>query len=135
VAEPEAAVTDTHALVFHAAGTGKLGPRAAAFFDRCERRAAILYVPTIVIWECSLLARVSRINLRRTVRAFFDDLFSNPAYQPIDVTPQQVYLADELRFNRDPFDAIICATARSVDLPLITRDADIRGSGVVKVIW
>jgi PIN domain nuclease of toxin-antitoxin system len=135
VAEPDAAVTDTHALVFHAAATGKLGPRAAAFFDRCERRAAILYVPTIVIWECSLLARVSRINLRRTVRAFFDDLFSNPAYQPIDITPQQIYLADELRFNRDPFDAIICATARSVDLPLITRDADIRGSGVVKVIW
>jgi PIN domain nuclease of toxin-antitoxin system len=128
-------VTDTHALIFHAAGTGKLGPRAAAFFDRCERRAAILYVPTIVIWECSLLARVSRINLRRTVRAFFDDLFSNPAYQPVDITPQQIYLADELRFNRDPFDALICATARTVDLPLITRDADIRGSGVVKVIW
>lgn len=135
MAEPEAAVTDTHALVFHAAGTGKLGPRAAAFFDRCERRAAILYVPTIVIWECSLLARVSRINLRRTVRAFFDDLFSNPSYQPIDVTPQQIYLADELRFNRDPFDALICATARTMDLPLITRDADIRGSGAVKVIW
>ena len=128
-------MTDTHALIFHAAGTGKLGPRAAAFFDRCERRAAILYVPTIVIWECSLLARVSRINLRRTVRAFFDDLFSNPAYQPIDITPQQIYLADELRFNRDPFDALICATARTVDLPLITRDADIRGSGAVKVIW
>jgi len=128
-------VTDTHALIFHAAGTGKLGPRAAAFFDRCERRAAILYVPTIVIWECSLLARVSRINLRRTVHAFFDDLFSNPAYQPIDITPQQIYLADELRFNRDPFDALICATARTVELPLITRDADIRGSGVVKVIW
>ena len=135
MSEPEAAVTDTHALVFHAAGTGRLGPRAAAFFDRCERRAAILYVPTVVIWECSLLARVSRINLRRTVRAFFDDLFSNPAYQPIDVTPQQIYLADELRFNRDPFDALICATARTVDLPLITRDGDIRGSGVVKVIW
>jgi PIN domain nuclease of toxin-antitoxin system len=135
VPEPEAAVTDTHALIFHAAGTGKLGPRAAAFFDRCERRAAILYVPTIVIWECSLLARVSRINLRRTVRAFFEDLFSNPAYQPIDITPQQIYLADELRFNRDPFDALICATARTVELPLITRDADIRGSGVVKVIW
>ena len=128
-------MTDTHALIFHAAGTRKLGPRAAAFFDRCERRAAILYVPTIVIWECSLLARVSRINLRRTVRAFFDDLFSNPAYQPVDITPQQIYLADELRFNRDPFDALICATARTVDLPLITRDADIRRSGVVKVIW
>jgi len=135
VAEPEAAVTDTHALVFHAAGTRRLGPRAAAFFDRCERRAAILYVPTIVIWECSLLARVSRINLRRTVRAFFDDLFSNPSYQPIDTTPAQIFLADEMRFNRDPFDALICAAARTVDLPLITRDAEIRASGTVKVIW
>jgi PIN domain nuclease of toxin-antitoxin system len=135
VADPQAAVTDTHAIIFHAAGGGKLGPKAAAFYNRCERREAILYVPGVVIWECSLLARVARINLRRTVRAFFDDLFSNPSYQPLDVTPEQSYLADELRFNRDPFDALICAAARTIDLPLITRDADIRGSGVVRVIW
>jgi len=135
VAEPQAAVTDTHALVFHAAGGGRLGPRAAAFFARCEQQQAILYVPVAVVWECSLLARVARINLRRTVRAFFEDLFSNPAYQPIDVTPEQVFLADELRFNRDPFDALICAAARTVDLPLITRDTEIRASGAVMVIW
>ena len=135
VADPEAAVTDTHALMFHAAGGGRLGPKAAAFFDRCEQRAAILYVPGAVIWECGLLARAARINLRRTVRAFFDDLFSNPSYQPLDVTPEQIYLADELRFNRDPFDALICAAARTVELPLITRDGDIRGSGAVRVIW
>jgi PIN domain nuclease of toxin-antitoxin system len=135
VADPHAAVADTHALVFHAAGGGKLGPRAAAFFDRCERREAILYVPTVVMWECSLLAKVSRINLRRSVRAFFEDLFSNPAYQPLDVTTQQIFAADELRFTRDPFDALICASAQTTGLPLITRDAEIRGSGVVKVIW
>jgi len=135
VTDPEAAVTDTHALLFHAAGGRGLGPKAAAFFNRCERREAILYVPTVVIWECSLLARVGRINLRRTVRAFFDDLFSNPAYQPIDVTPEQVFLADELRFNRDPFDALIVASARRAGLPLVTRDEDIRKAGVVSVIW
>ena len=134
MADP-AAVTDTHPLVFHAAGGRKLSPKAAAFFDRCERGEAILYVPGAVIWECSLLARVARINLRRTARAFFNDLFSNPAYQPIDVTLEQIFLADELRFNRDPFDALICAAACTVDLPLITRDGDIRESGAVKVIW
>jgi len=135
VTEPAAAVTDTHALVFHAAGGGRLGPKAAAFFSRCERREAILYVPAVVIWECSLLARVARINLRRTVRDFFDDLFSNPAYQPIDLTPEEVFLADELRFTRDPFDALIVASARNAGLPLVTRDGDIRKSGVVAVIW
>ncbi len=127
-------MTDTHALLFHAAGRG-LGPRAAAFFERCEQQQAICYVPAVVMWECSLLARVSRVNLRRTVRGFFDDLFSNPAYQPFDLTAEQVYLGDELRFSRDPFDILICAAARTLELPLITRDADIRGSGVVQVIW
>jgi PIN domain nuclease of toxin-antitoxin system len=135
VADPQSAVTDTHALLFHAAGGGKLGPRAAAFFDRCERRETTLYVPAAVMWETSMLARVARINLRRTVREFFNDLFSNPAYQPIDVTSEEVYVADELRFTRDAFDALICASAITAGLPLITRDADIRGSGVVKVIW
>lgn len=135
MADPEAAVTDTHALLFHAAGGRGLGSKAAAFFNRCERREAILYIPAVAMWECSLLARVGRINLRRTVRAFFDDLFSNPAYQPIDVTPEDVFLADELRFTRDPFDALIVASARNASLPLITRDGDIRKSGIVPVIW
>jgi PIN domain nuclease of toxin-antitoxin system len=135
VVEPEAAVLDTHALLFYAAGSRSLGPKAAALFARCERREAILYVPAVVMWECSLLARVGRVNLRRSIRAFFDDLFSNPAYQPIDVAPGDVCLADELRFNRDPFDALIVAVARNASLPLVTHDGDIRRSGAVAVIW
>jgi PIN domain nuclease of toxin-antitoxin system len=131
----DAAVTDTHPLLFHAAGGGRLGLRAARFFERCERREAILYVPAAVLWECSLLTRVARVNLRRSVRAFFDDLFSNPAYQPLDLTPEQVFLADELRFTRDPFDALIVAAARSAGLPLVTRDGAIFGSGAVTVLW
>ena len=135
MAEAHSAVTDTHPLIFHAAGGGRLGSQAAAFFERCERRDAVLYVPAAVMWECSLLARVARINLRRTTRAFFDDLFSNPAYQPLDLTPDQVFLGDELRFTRDPFDALIVSAAQTAGLPLLTRDAAIRESGAVPVIW
>ena len=135
MADVDVAVTDTHPLIFHAANARGLSPRAAALFDRAERQQAIVYVPIAVIWECSLLARVARINLRRTVREFFEDLFSKPAYQPFDLTPPQVYLADELRFNRDPFDALVCAAAQALELPLITRDHDISESGVVKTIW
>ena len=135
MAEPAAAVTDTHPLLFHAAGGGRLSPKAARLFERCERREAILYVPAAVLWECSLLCRVGRVNLRRSVRAFFDDLFSNPAYQPLDLTPDQVFVADELQFTRDPFDALIVAAARSASLPLMTRDEAIRESATVPVLW
>lgn len=135
MAETKAAVTDTHPLLFHAAGGGRLGPKAAAYFAACEQREAILYVPAAVIWECALLARAGRVNLRRSIRGFFDDLFSNPAYQPYDLSAEQVFAAEEKRINRDPFDALICAAASDLELPLITRDGDIRSSGAVRVVW
>jgi len=131
----EAAVADTHALVFHASGSGRLGPKAARHFDACERGEAIVYVPATVMWEVSLLARAVRINLHRPVRAFFDDLFSNSAFQPLETTAEHVLIADELRFTRDPFDALIVAAARDLKLPLLTRDAAIRESGTVSIIW
>jgi PIN domain nuclease of toxin-antitoxin system len=135
VADVPAAVTDTHALVFHAAGSRVLGPRAARHFDACEAQQALLYVPVAVMWEMSLLARVSRINLRRPVREFFEDLFTNPAYQPFDLSPHQIYDADEMRFTRDPFDGLIVSSARALALPLITRDVSIDESGTVRVMW
>jgi PIN domain nuclease of toxin-antitoxin system len=131
----QAAVTDTHALLFHAAGGRHLGKRAARRFDAAERRVDLIYVPVAVIWECSLLARIGRISLPCSVREFFSNLFSNPAYQPFGLTPDQVYLAEDTRPNDDPFDALICAAARQLGLPLLTRDADITESGLVRVIW
>ena len=134
VADP-AAVADTHALIFHASGNGRLGPRAKAHFDAAERREALIYVPAAVMWEVSLLARSGRIVLHRSVRQFFADLYSNPAYQPLDLNADQVFDADELRFTRDPFDGLIVASARHLRLPLVTRDAMIRESGAVAVLW
>jgi len=135
VADIDAAVTDTHALLYHAGSSSRLGKRAAAQFARAEARQALVYVPAAVIWETTLLARAGRFNLRRPARAFFDDLFSNPAYQPYDLGAAQILDADELRINRDPFDALICAAARSLNLPLMTRDAGIEDSGAVKILW
>ena len=135
MADLPSAVTDTDALLFHAAGSGALGPRAARHFAACESQQALIYVPAAVIWECTLLARAARVNLRRSTRGFFDDLFSNPAYQPLDLNAEQIFIADETRINRDPFDTLICAAARTLDLPLLTRDVDIRKSGAVRTMW
>jgi PIN domain nuclease of toxin-antitoxin system len=135
VAEFGAAVADTHALLYHAAASARLGRRAAAHFGRAEAREALVYVPAAVIWEVALLARAGRFNLRRAPRLFFGDLFGNPAYQPYDLTAPQIFDGDELRINRDPFDALICAAARALDLPLMTADADIERSGAVQILW
>lgn len=135
MAEHGAVVTDTHPLVFHAAGNASMGPNAAAHFRAAEQGKTIVYGPAAVIWEMALLERIVRINLRRPLRQFFADLFSNPAYQPLELTPEQVFAASDLRFTKDPFDGLIVAAARDLSLPLITRDTLIRESGAVSVIW
>jgi len=131
----DAAVTDTHALLLHVAGRPSLGPKAAAHFRAAERGAALVYVPMAVLWEVTGLVRAGRIGLRRTPATFFGELFLNPAYQPMDLTAEQVFAADEWRFNRDLFDALIVAAAQIAGLPLITRDRAIVESKSVKVIW
>jgi PIN domain nuclease of toxin-antitoxin system len=130
-----AAVIDTNSLIFHAAGGKRLGSRAARHLEACEAKAAITYVPVAVIWELALLVRGSRIDMDLPAQSFFETLFSNPAFQPVDVTPQHVFLTEEIRPNDDPFDALICAVAVELELPLITRDAEIQAFGMVRTLW
>jgi PIN domain nuclease of toxin-antitoxin system len=134
VADP-AAVTDTHALLFHAAGSRRLGAAARALFAAAEARRGLVYVPVAVVWEVTLLTRGGRVDLRRPARDFFDDLFSNPSYQPHALDTGQVLGAAELTALRDPFDALICAAAIDLSLPLITRDTTIVGAGRVTTVW
>jgi len=135
VADVAAAVADTHALVYHATGSSKLGRTARALFDRVENGGAVIYVPAAVLWECGLLVRAGRLALRRSISAFAADLFSNPAFHPVPITIGHVLAADGLGFTRDPFDALIVAVARELELPLLTRDGPIQESGLVETIW
>lgn len=129
------AVSDTHPLLFHAAGSSRLGATSRGLFAAAEAREAIIYVPLCVVWEVTMLSRAARINLHRPVRTFFDDLFSSPSYQAHAMTQEQIFAAGELRGLNDPFDALICAAALDIGLPLITRDSVIAGSGLVDTIW
>src|SRR5688572_11119818 len=105
MADP-AAVTDTHALLFHAAGSRRLGAAARALFAAAEERRGLIYVPVAVVWEIALLTRSAKVHLGRPVRAFFDDLFSNPSYQAHSLEHSQALDAAELTALRDPFDAL-----------------------------
>ena len=131
----KSAVTDTHPLLYHASGSARLGPRARALFAAAEKRDAVVYVPIAVVWEVTLLARRVRVNLHRPAQSFFEDLFSNPAFQIHPVDLAQVFDGGDLRAVNDPFDALICAAARDLELPLITADSAITASKLVATLW
>jgi PIN domain nuclease of toxin-antitoxin system len=135
VSDDASAVTDTHALLFHAARSRRLGPRARLLFEKAEQRQGLIYVPAAVMWEVTLLARRNKVNLHRPVGDFFGDLFSNPSFQPHALDLAQVLQADDLNLRHDPFDALICAAALDLGLSLISRDVAIAESGLVRTIW
>jgi len=135
VPEETSAVTDTHALLFHAARSRRLGARARRFFEKAEQRQGLIYVPVAVAWEVTLLVQGGRVDLHRPVREFFADLFSNPSFQPHALDLEQVLQADDVHLRHDPFDALICAAALDLGLPLISRDVAIAESGRVRTIW
>lgn len=43
--------------------------------------------------------------------------------------------AHQLNFHNDPFDVLIVATAKILDMPLITKDRIITDAHVVDVVW
>ncbi len=135
MADLRAAVTDTHTLLYHARGDRRLGVVGRRLFQAAEDRDAVIHVPAAVIWEVSFLVRTGRIVLGRSPREFFGDLFSNPSFHPHDLDARQVLLAADWLQFRDPFDALICASAADLSLPLITRDAVIEESGLVRTVW
>jgi PIN domain nuclease of toxin-antitoxin system len=91
----------------------------------------------IVLWELSLLLRVGKVRLiaHATIDRFIEDLFSNPAFQPLPATAEHIAFADSHRPNEDPFDSLICAAACSLGLPLLTRDSRIIEASWVKTAW
>jgi PIN domain nuclease of toxin-antitoxin system len=54
---------------------------------------------------------------------------------PIALPVAAAFQEIPLQSLRDPWDRLITATTKSLDLPLVTRDEKIRDSGLVETIW
>lgn len=129
-------VTDTHPLLWYASGQHrKLSPRALRSFEAADQDRGLIYVPAVALWETTLLAKRGRIALQSPFREWAERLFHKRGF---DIAPLKVSVIDAtlaLRFNDDPFDAAIVATALSLELPLITADDAIRRANVVETVW
>ena len=94
------------------------------------------YVAAISLWELATLVERKRVVLRQGFEAWIDVAAAPETVTIVDVSPA---IAKDLvhfpkGFHHDPADRVIVATARALDLPLLTRDRTIRRSGLVR-LW
>lgn len=128
-------VTDTHPLVWYAANRqAKLSKKALRAFNAAFRGEALIYVPAFVFWEIALLLKIGRVSLQESYSDWAERLVAQPGF---DIAPFTVEVTSEAYTYpfADPFDAVIAATAKVMDLALITKDQDITDSRLVDIQW
>jgi len=129
-------VTDTHPFVHHITGRrNRLGRRALKIFDSIKRGRDNMIIPFTVLEEVLLLSEVGKIRLPIPFR---DLLISLSKADNFDLSVNDAALlleAATFTTIRDPYDRLIIAQARISGLQLITGDAMIQDSGLVRTIW
>ena len=114
---------DTHILIF--ALRGELSSRERSLLARSRWS-----ISSIVLWELAKLVQLGRVELDLEDREVLRVLGRIHVW-PIDL---EVALAStRLDFRSDPADEIIAATSVVHDVPLVTRDEAMRGSGMVRL--
>lgn len=129
-------VTDTHPLIWYAANQkAKFSKKVLRIFEKASANQALIYVPTAVLWEITLLIKAGQIRLPQPFAHWAEALGSQLGFEIALLDATVLETALKVRINGDPFDEVIVATALTLDLPLITKDTAITNSQLIKVIW
>jgi PIN domain nuclease of toxin-antitoxin system len=129
-------VTDTHPLIWYTAGKHtKLSQRAVKIFDSAFADQALVVIPSSVLWEISLLLEHGRIKLRESFPHWASALIARRGMDLASLDLDVIAEAHRLTFHGDPFDRTIVATAKIMELPLITKDALIVDANLVDIAW
>jgi PIN domain nuclease of toxin-antitoxin system len=126
---------DTHFWVWWLTPASPLSVAERGALDQLAEQRK-LAISAISLWEVQMLHAKGRLELPVSVaewlgQAAAEDLV---ALLPFDVDVVLALDALPAAFHGDPADRVIVATARSLGMPLATRDAAIRKSRLVK-IW
>ena len=123
---------DTHAALWLVQGDDRLTPAALSRLQELDRDE--IFVSDLMLLELALLVTKRRVEVDERLGSFLNDFAAHFHVLPVDAVIAAT--AAELALPQgDPFDRIFVATAVRHALPLVTRDREIRDSGLVPTIW
>ncbi|HVY51580.1 MAG TPA: type II toxin-antitoxin system VapC family toxin [Devosia sp.] len=114
---------DTCAIIWMALDE-PIRPEARAAMKEAAMAAQSVGVSPISAWELGLLSAKGKLPAAQSPAAIFADVLATPGVRVEALTPSILIDSSFLPggLHRDPADRILIATARALDLMLVTRD-------------
>ena len=127
-------VTDTHSLVWYMTSDPKLSSKAKGIFQKVDNFQDYISIPCIVFFELLYL-----VEKKRIVVDFDNFIAMVSASKNYRIEPLCLPIIEKSRGIprervADPWDRLIAATSKYLNLPLITRDETLKEIGL-EVIW
>jgi PIN domain nuclease of toxin-antitoxin system len=118
-------VLDTHIWIWWVHDDPALSVFTRTLLDSSEQTG--IGISSISCWEVAKLVEHRRLSLPCPVFDWIQQALSYPGVRLIELSPRICVESTQLpgEFHRDPADQIIVATARILDVPLVTVDAKI----------
>ncbi len=115
-------VIDTHIWIWWASELPDLKPRYRELLE--SNRSGGLGVSVISIWEISKKYQLGKLGLNRSFDVWLKDALALPDLRLVDLSHEILVESTRLPdgFRSDPADEIIVATARMLNVPLLTAD-------------
>lgn len=125
-------VADTVALVLYLEKR-KSGAIAKQVFDSAETAATIIHIPAMVFAEILYLSEKKRITASLTDA--LDLMKNSPNFKELRMNGDIISCAAQITDIPELHDRLISASARFLNLELITSDAKIQNSNFVQTVW
>ena len=124
-------VLDTHAWLWWTAEPGKLSRAAAQAIARADE----IGVCTVSVLELAQRVEEGHLKLKAPVRTWVHQALAQERVRALPLTSDVALDAAQLRFEGDPADRIIYATARAERAQLVTRDERLREFDHALTLW
>ncbi len=127
---------DTHIIIWDALKPSLISRKAKEAIQTAKLKSGIIMCE-ISLWEIVMLVRKKRIEINISYIEFINLVLSSNNYILKGITPEIAELSTLLstEISQDPADRIICATALTMKMPLVTADKNLRKSKLINTIW
>lgn len=120
---------DTHIWLWSQIEPGKLGSRVQRELQEPGNEK---WLSPISVWEAAVLHRKGRLIISGDVPSWFKLSLRGLLEAPL--TYEIALLADQLPLHSDPADRFLAATAKVLDLTLVTADKRLLGLGDIATL-